>query len=264
MDQSKILLQIAELSTRIHTAQERLSNKSSAVHAIDVALLKKNCIELYELILALESGSASDQKETFTEILREEIPVQTFVSHLEEKVANPEPAPEPVIEVEEEEENVLRIPEAENSLEKLKLEKPTDIPEVKTAEPALEENQLRIPLKQEKPEKKEEKSVPAPVKKTTVHEKASADPGTKIYEKFNQSKIESIRKNISLMKRFEYQKALFKDNSDYYNDAIRFFDDAAGLTDALSEFEELGSHFGWDMESGLVLELRELITRRHM
>lgn len=67
------------------------------------------------------------------------------------------------------------------------------------------------------------------------------------------------------MKRFEYQKALFNDNSDYYNDALKFFDEAGSADNALQEFNHLASQFDWDLhEDPLVEELRTLIERRYL
>jgi hypothetical protein len=66
------------------------------------------------------------------------------------------------------------------------------------------------------------------------------------------------------MKRFEYQKALFNDNAEYYNDALRFFDEAGDLANALEEFKILSKQFDWDVESDLVQELQVLIERRYL
>lgn len=259
MDQRTILHQISELASRIQTVQERISANASSANSIEVALLKNLCLDLYEQITLFERlplAVVEQGSEKAPEI--EASAPETVVPATEEVVIEQSDS---LLEPEEEE-NVLRTPEP--LVEKTGLEKVEVQPVIPETSPESEENQLRIPLKQEKLEKKEIVKAQETKTRPTVHDKASTSPGTKIYEKFNQARIESIRKNISLMKRFEFQKALFKDNPDYYNDAIRFFDDAGSLADAINEFEELGSHFGWDMENALVLELRELISRRHM
>lgn len=261
MDQTSINQRISELLNRLLALQE----SEGKVNAIDIALMKKYSVELYEQLITLESGVSATWEMPEVKIPEPApAPVAIVQAPKEKKVVAPEPEiPEEVEELE----NVLKVPEPVIEPKPLEKEiKEAEMIESVVPEPSQEENQLRIPLKDEKKEEKKPQNPAAPpaVKAPSIREKASSEPGTKIYEKFNQAKIESIQKNISLMKRFEFQKVLFKDNPDYYKDAIRFFDDAGSAADALAEFEELGSHFEWDMESTLVLELKELIARRHM
>jgi hypothetical protein len=183
-------------------------------------------------------------------------------------------APETDVIIEEEEE----VPEPEKAevakTEKTEEEAPVEIAPV--IEPVAEPEKITEPrvlaeVIEEKPEPQTklfeviEEKTEAP-KAPPVVEKMTKDKGekTNVYEKYRQSKIDSIKKSISILKKYEYQNQLFGKDPKAYSDAIEMLDQAASLDVALSLFENsLAKKYNWPKEDALVDELKELVMRRH-
>jgi hypothetical protein len=128
-------------------------------------------------------------------------------------------------------------------------------PLVEDNKPVVEEKEapVEIPIAENKPAKKEVE-VPKP----------STSRGD-LYEKFKHSKLTSIKKGISISKRYEIQNELFNNEPESYNDAINSLDNSASLEDAIHLIENnYTEKFGWEADNPLVDELKILCLRRHM
>ena len=86
-----------------------------------------------------------------------------------------------------------------------------------------------------------------------------------VFEKYRSAKIDSIKKAISILKKYEYQSALFKNDSKAYTDAIEMLDNSASGEVAISLLENSWrKQYEWgEKQENLVEELKELVYRRH-
>jgi len=85
-----------------------------------------------------------------------------------------------------------------------------------------------------------------------------------IYENLKNRKIESIKKGISIQKRYQIQNELFQKDPEIYDKSIKELDGADSLDNANTVFARLAGEFGWDLEDTLVEELQTILLRRYM
>lgn len=252
MKRAPLHQRITELLDLISVNHQRLYLRDSDPENIDVDLLKKYVLELYEQVLMLDARTVSLPSQKESQKVQSQPAATKTVEHTNagssdeglQKEEASKMAKEPMAEPVESEANaeVLQEPLVEQEQD--------------------DENRFKPGL-----EKIDNAATPPKVEpelEQSINERMGGERGQKLYEKYNLSPIASIRKSISLMKRFEYQKALFNDNAEYYNDALRFFDEAGDLANALEEFKNLSKQFDWDVESDLVQELQVLIERRYL
>lgn len=83
-------------------------------------------------------------------------------------------------------------------------------------------------------------------------------------DRLRLTKIESVKRAISVSKRFEFQNALFDKNAEQYNKHIDALDSTDSLDSAKELFEQLASEYDWDPEEELVQELQTILLRRYM
>lgn len=77
------------------------------------------------------------------------------------------------------------------------------------------------------------------------------------------SRVDSIRKSISLNQRFTFTKYLFNDNTDIYNQSLDEIDQLQNYTDARSfVVHNYIPRFDWDVKSSEVDEFFEVLKRR--
>lgn len=251
MKRAPLHQRISELLDLISVNHQRLYLRDSDPENIDVDLLKKYVLELYEQVLMLDArtlATPNDKASLKKQSKSKETIVNTLSVHSEE-----EPQKDKGSEIANEQaEAPLESDVNRDGLQESTTEAEQD--DENRFKPGFEEIEKATPHKKAEPQSEHR----------SINERMGVEGGQKLYEKYNLSPIVSIRKSISLMKRFEYQKALFKDNAEYYNDALRFFDEAGGLENAMKEFDQLSKQFDWDVESDLVQELQVLIERRYL
>jgi DNA-binding Lrp family transcriptional regulator len=156
---------------------------------------------------------------------------------------------------------------------------PVDEPKIEPSPDKLELIVESIPIKEE------EEIVPVPVvqreidleEQTPVTERAASPKEEKseskqeqpagdrdVYAKLRQKKLDSIKKGISISKRYQFQNELFENSADNYNHSISQLDGAESLEQADQILSEFAIQYSWDEEHVLVEELAVLLQRRYL
>lgn len=240
MDREKTHRKIDELATLISVNNNRMLLHEERIPQLDIDLLRKNAIELYEAINMLHIQNLKDKRQA---------------KLMEESVETEEPVEEIVEVVEKVEETVIEEPASEE-------EEPEEV--VAEEEPIVEEQPKEV--KKEEPKVVAEEKVVEEKKPEPAPKKETKSSGKKVdlYEKLNRSSIESIKRSISISKRYEVQASLFKNDPDAYNDAISRLDNCNNVDEALSILnDELKNSYNWDDEDPLFEELLVLVERRY-
>lgn len=254
MERKELHQKISELTELISVNNSRLFLHDDKIAQLEIDLLRKNAIELYEQINILHITNLR---------LKDEAHLTTADK---DRIAI---SPETDVMVEEE--IVVKSAKPDVTIP----EKNEDIPEeIQSVVESAEEPEVIVEPEvviEEKPEPQtklfevmEEKVEPP--KSQPVIEKLFKDKTEKInvYEKHRLSKIDSIKKSISILKKYEYQNQLFGKDSKAYSDAIEMLDQASSVEVAISLLENsLASKYNWPKDDALVEELKELVQRRH-
>ncbi len=258
MERRHIHEKIASLTETISVNNNRLFLHDEKIAQLEIDVLRKNAIELYEQInmlhlsnlrikgdaqLTLEKSDSIALGETVEFIAEEPEPVKETVTkeptvQADTPIAETVEPESPVEEKYEEPEiKVVPIPE---------IKQPTH-PE-KAEPPKMEENTLIFEIKTE----------PDSTKKVDASDKKH------LFEKYRTSKLESIKKAISVLKRYEYQNQLFNGDPKIYTQNIDILDQAASAEVALSLLENSWPEmYKWDeKDEPLIEELKELVYRR--
>ena len=76
--------------------------------------------------------------------------------------------------------------------------------------------------------------------------------------------ISSIKQHITINQRYMFVRDLFANDNEAFNQAIERVEEQSTLDDALRVLvDDFASHRGWDMESGPVTELLDVISKRY-
>lgn len=291
-DRSVIHEKIAEITELININNNRLFLHDDKIAQIEIDLLRKNAIELYEQInllhitnlkskstvvltdahhdaIALKEDAAAvnaDPVSTSTpeiELIIETPQIEPVITQKEEpemiewvEETPVEPEPEAIIETPAE---IIPEPIPEEPVT------PTQVPEAVNETKKNEENTLK-----EKPTSLPSDMQPELFEIKTVFDnpsknKSGGTPDIKnIFEKYRTSKIDSIKKAISILKKYEFQNQLFGNDPKVYNQSIEMLDQAASAEVAISLLENSWpEQYKWtDKEEKLIEELKELVYRR--
>ena len=233
----KIKIQLDELSD----LNDRFLSENREATAIDLELLKRQCVSLYETVLKLRAGGQTIQAvEEFTET---EIPPASM-EEFEIKEANiignqsGDVLVQPVNEVTEQEvhhEPVIAV--------KLESESEQDL----FTEPVVEKKSNLINI---------------PASELSIHAKISGNKQADINERINDSKVESLKAAIGLNKKIAFVNDLFKENTVEYAKAIDKLNSSIDLDEALRYFNELKHQYAWSNDHDLVIEFEQLIQKR--
>lgn len=271
MTREEIHNEIDNLVKLIEINNNRMVLNDSSI-SLDLEQMRAHIMKLYnlhdQLLISLKEGDEVEES-------KPKVEVKTPV--VEEK-GTPQPIPEPKVEEKPKEvkpkPKVKFVPEpiAEEPKEETFEEQPVE--EVKA--PTVEEPQVEevtpepevIPEPQPEPEVVAPKPKPKKVVKPPVVKKKetkTAATGGDVYQRLKNTKLESIKKGISISKRYEIQNELFGNNPEVYNQSMKQLDSAEGLSEAMDYLEsELMVKHNWDEEDSLVEEIRVLLERRYM
>jgi hypothetical protein len=259
MTRAEIHEEIADLLRLMEINNNRLA-LNDATAEIDIQQMRTHVLRLYTL---LDQYTISDE------------------AALEPVVEEPvieEPKPDPIITAKKPVRKKRKLkftPEViEKPSEPVVEEKPV-VEEVEIPEPVIEEPEVLEPVVEEVAPVPEPEPVPEvkPVEKKKKAKKSEKKPKAKnsspsggdIYHKLKNTKLESIKKGISISKRYEIQNELFGNDATLYNKSIQTLDSAGSLDEAVDFFENtLMAERHWDEEDALVEELRNLLERRYM
>jgi hypothetical protein len=225
--------------------------RNTEISQLELDLMRKYCIELYDLVnkmgLAAKVKNAQlkmNQTQQKKEVTNEEVEVQQQ-AFIEKKENDPEPILKDLEEDYSKEEEIM----LEIEVEKVVMnETPVvETPVEKLSNPIEPQVKLSTPASQEF------------VKKILQ----SAPSNQSLFEKYKSSPISSVTKAISVLKRFEYQSALFKSDIEAYNEFIANLEHAGSLDKAVEVFHQGKRNYQWEEET-LELEIMTLIYRRYM
>lgn len=287
---TKIKSRLAEMT---ELSDDILSHNKNLL-AIEKEVLKKNCAELYDLLLRLKTneeqiienvaskGEATKSKEPIIinnpapevvneipkleDILIEELPSfnnmietagqEVTLNSIAEIIVEEEEIEEfEIIKVVEEPIAVIQTPIIENKIE---THKPTDWkPELKIGRTVMPE----IPKENPKPEPV--LSVEKMEDELSFNERIAKNiERYQISDKPVEPKIDNLKTAISLNKKIAFVNELFKENVVDYAKNIDRINNASDITEAMGYFAELKTQYNWQAKNELVVELEKLIQRR--
>ncbi len=293
---TKIKSRLAEMT---ELSDDILSHNKNLL-AIEKEVLKKNCAELYDLLLKLKTNDEQivenvapkmeapkaeepiiksslapevvKEMPKLEEIVIEEISsfntiIETAgeehtLNSIAEIIVEEEVIEEPeIIQVVEEPAVFIQAPIVENKIE---THKPSDWkPELKIGRTVMPE----IPKEEPKPEPflSFEKVV---IPEKTEEELSFNERIAKNIERYQISdkpiepKIDNLKTAISLNKKIAFVNELFKENVVDYAKNIDRINNASDINEAMGYFAELKAQYNWQSTNELVIELEKLIQRR--
>ncbi|MCB9246987.1 MAG: hypothetical protein H6606_11235 [Flavobacteriales bacterium] len=295
---------IRELIQLLEINNNRLFLKDDPISTFDADYLRQLTRSLYEEIekLQLAGGNVQNSPQD-TRVNKNETDsgtventkVESLEERVQERVDGPNSEQIPEKKDPSREKPFLYVPTAESGIEpekKPEVEpvvepeiKPFVEPEIKPVIEPVEEPEVEpIKLPEEEPIKepqeqpstsKEENSVERSPEITAEPKvelpSESSNPagwppsiGKDIYARLRHSKIDSIKKAISISKRYELQNALFNKDPEAYNQAIRELDSASSMDHAFQLLDSFALKNKWDKENELFEELQTILLRRYM
>jgi hypothetical protein len=287
---TKIKSRLAEMT---ELSDDILSHNKNLL-AIEKEVLKKNCAELYDLLLRLKTNeeqiieNVASKGETIKaeepiiinipapevvneipkleDILIEELPSfnnmietagqEVTLNSIAEIIVEEEEIEEfEIIKVVEEPIAVIQTPIIENKIE---THKPTDWkPELKIGRTVMPE----IPKENPKPEPV--LSVEKMEDELSFNERIAKNMERyQISDKPVEPKIDNLKTAISLNKKIAFVNELFKENVVDYAKNIDRINNASDINEAMGYFAELKTQYNWQATNELVVELEKLIQRR--
>jgi len=263
MNRESVHRKIRELVQLIELNNNRLFLQDEPLSSFDSDYLKQLTLALYQQIELLgEAGEETESKnetvETKVERQREETTTIVVPEIDIPEVADEQPEPanqEPETPVSQSKEDDTPVEEEiVQEIDEVAKQEPEAEPETKHIEELAKEN-VQIP-----------KMPSTEVPKTTQKNETDNGDSTRrhVYDRLKNSKIESVKKAISISKRYEFQSVLFSKDPEVYDTNIKKLDSASSLEEAYERFDAMAEEFNWNLESELVEELQTILLRRYM
>ncbi len=278
---SKLKVKSEDLNSNI---KQILLNGTSFT-LLEKELLKKQCTDLFELILKLRTeeqenlnfiaGQVPKNEEPIAEVPVVEEPIshiaQDFKTILKETSLDIT-LDEIVTKIEEEPiPSIVEIPS--RILESAQAIVPIEYPSTTTKheqpievniEKAVENKRIQ---KTVLPEILEKPIVPLnesfKEREATYNDKNSKESHNPIVEKTLEAPIDNIKNAINLNKKIAFVNELFNKNVFEYAKSIDRLNQAIDLNDALRIFSDLKHQNGWTNQNELVIDLERIIKRRY-
>jgi len=274
---------ISKLRTRVRDLEDSINQifaDGNDLTSIEKSVLKKNCSELYELILRLEISEeviiAEKPKEQIF-VSENEFVSEPSIEIKEEIKENSEPKEisfKELIEKSNPEEETIETLE-KKTIEAINEEivvpenKITEIIEPVVDEIVLKLSEVAIPQKENEakvePKILQPQMFPSqsPVVQQVKEPRLSEKIGQNLQQnKLVEPKIDNLKTAISLNKKIAFVNILFRENVVEYAKSIDRINSSANLDDALGIFKEIKSNQGWLNDNELVKELENLIVKR--
>lgn len=231
MSRDSIHQRIDDLLTLISNQNSRLSLHTQKLSQLDIDVLRKQCIDLYDEVnkLALQG-----KRVTNTTSQQENEPIAKVAStpKSEEKAEVPPTSADTIPESE------IKISHAE-------------VPAIESKNTATQKPEDSKSIASEKANKS----------KTTSTNLATEEI-LSLFQKFSSTPIDSISKGMSLAKRFEFQSAFFDGDRRAYNEFIAALENAENREAAFEIYHAHKDKYEWENEE-LKDELKALIYRKH-
>ena len=244
----KIQLQINEISK----INEQLISENNSANEIDIALLKQQCVALYETILKLKSAPQTEIEETPKALVEKTFKPTEVVDIINEK----------------EEQNSVSMEEFEIKEAEIFSQIEEEIPVNEIIKKVFEEV---IAVSEEKVEptlftepiiEKKSNLINLPHSEQSLHQKISENKQFDINERINESKVDSLKSAIGLNKKIAFVNELFNENTVEYAKSIDKLNSAIDLNEAMLFFNELKHQYSWSSDNENVIELEQLIQKR--
>lgn len=226
MNQQEVMQKVKELA-------DAIGNSQHPTNTLEIALLKSQCVELYEHIQILVPLAvvAPDPISSTIQEIKPLIDQQINIPEIQ--VAPPTP---PVLE--EKKPIETSQPVVENA--------PPTPPVVQHIEQPILQDILSRTSKTQQDE-------------PLLHERISQNnPKTEMM----QGKVESLKSAISLNKKIAFVNVLFNENTVEYTKSIDRLNSSANIDEAMRLFAELKHQFNWDSDHELAKELQVLVEKR--
>lgn len=255
MTKDNIHQEIKNLIEKIKVQNEHLEKEKGNIHALETDLLRKYCMDLYDLINCFQNDL----------INKINLPVEKTTQGTKEEII--EIAKPDVQNIEEKlKEVIVKTVSESDKITETKEQKLWDPPKF---EPINEKSKTNELFNENSP--KQENSIKTVINETntnntksTLHETISKSAeANEMFEKFANSKIDKIINSIDISKRFELQQNLFKSDNRSFTDAINRLESSGNLETALRIFDHLAKLHHWDLKNELVKELKSLVYRRY-
>jgi len=260
---------IDQIQIRAKELEQFVAKQQTGIDPLFVEVLKKKCVDLYELVLTLNNAkmiehAASQQtrvwnlpetmEERTTEKAQENLMQESFLETIEPEVE----AIMPIIESQAHgEPNFIETDVKENAIPDEILPIENEIISTQDINEWIEEK-----IAEEKP--LEQTPLPAvELHELSLHEKLSTGAESKIglADKLQQ-KVENLKSAISLNQKIAFVNILFKENTVEYAKAIEKLNNANNVDEAMRYFTELKLHYDWENDNELVKTLQGLIEKR--
>ena len=298
MDKEKILKELYSQNESIKAHINRLKKNNYDIHILDVDMLKKKTIELYDMVFALDSLVSQKLPSFQNEI---HVPKPPVVETLESKepieIKQDTSIDEPTLEDSKSEfvENKPEVPE-EGVIDDVVVEEvviddsvkvviapPIEEPEATVSpkslfkdETKVESNPDVVSEKDSKIEAEEVKSVVSKSehpKQTTydlfsvntenaVAEKFHAKEEISIADKIQKSHISNIREAIGINEKFLFINELFNGDLGRYNKILDDINDLKTKQGVDTYVFELKIQFQWNEDNEAFIKLKELLNRK--
>ena len=239
MTKDSIHNQISLILAKFKVQNENIEKEKGKISQLETDLLRKYCIDLYDLVNQINSDLAEETKkeEKITEpkLIKDELFMSKTIAETEKAIETKEP-------------KTWDPPKFEPVNEKPKT------PEIQFEEKEKIEEKPQLII-----DELSDKS-----KKTSLHETlVNTSEKKEMIEKYANSKISRILEVIDISKRFELQHNLFKSDNRAFTDSINNLENAGNLESALRIFESLSTRYHWDPKNNLVKELKSFIYRKY-
>jgi len=282
MNSLQLISKLKVKSDDLHVNIKEILLKGTSFTILEKELLKKQCVDLFELILKLktedqeaiapslvqtikqeekieptyiEKATMPLEIHDFKDLLKEHSLDLTLDEVFDNTIETFEEKPLPTIKQAEPE----HIPAPKEHVIIPKYDTPIEI----NIEKAIENKRI---LKTVMPEITEKQTTPLneifKEREATYNEKVSKEPANPIVEKTLEAPIDNIKSAITLNKKIAFVNELFAKNVFEYAKSIDRLNQAIDLNDALRIFSELKHHNTWTNNNELVMELERIIRRR--
>lgn len=275
---SELHERIKLLAARLLEFNETFRNQPE-LQLLDIDLLRKNTIELYEVINLLRlSKNDFVESEISVKQPADSIEESVHISAVDNKGHDIQQA------VEENSEIIPELPAEKLVPNETELNLPRTIESVE-AEPLVTvkedlqkaEPEVIAELAQPKPETKAEvqeiieEKQPIVIEKIRVAEQTTIrfeepikEEKEDIATRYSGSPLEDLKKAISIAKKFEFINALFQANVEAYSRAIHTLNMQMTGDDAFNYLNRLREEYNWEEEDENYLELADLVRRRFL
>jgi hypothetical protein len=228
MSRENIHIKIDELLEVLSMHNGRLSLHTEKLSQLDIDVLRKQCIDLYDQVNLLALKGKMVAKPSVQKITEQE---SSFVPAAIKQISTEVPVTKNKITEAAKDED-LKVTSGDGT--------PATVAEIIEPEVVVIP-EAKLPIKKEKME----------------------DDMLSLFEKFSNQPIGSIPKAISLAKRFELQSEFFKGEAAAYNTFMAELDNASNREQAFEIYQAAKEKYQWENEE-LRDELKVLMYRKYL